>query len=221
MFYGLFPVGSDADGNTIYIARVYNGLTWTICNAKTYNATTNTFLQIDSASYNKGNVIFDDGTKPSVSKSSTTYKAPSTGTVWKTCGGGGGFDGFTYGTNDSWYAIYRCTTCGIQFSGEAGNDNTPVHNSYASHWWGETTNFPAQAATRSYNIAWKNNLSTVTLTETSMNSNNYTSKTFNACLFSKNGTTDSIITINPDNTVEIQWFATGIDSGYCDKTWTF
>lgn len=214
-------MSSDTNGNTIYVARVYNGFSWTICKANTYNTAKKAFLQINSAKYNNGDVIFDDGTKPSVSKSSTAYKAPSTGITWKKCGGGGGFDGYAYGDNGSWYAIYRCSICGEQFSGEAGNGNTEHHSSYYEHVWGEYTDISAQAATRSYSITWKNRLSTVTLTENSMNSNNYSSKTFNACLFSKNGTLDSIVTINPNNTVEIKWFAAGIDSGYCDKTWTF
>lgn len=221
MFYGLFLVGSDADGNDIYISRVYNGSNWTVCNANTYSKTKDSFSRIVSATYNGGIVLFDDGTQPSVTKSSTSYQPPYTGAIVYSCGGGGGFQGYSYGGNDSWYAIYWCNTCQKQFSSEAGNGPTEQHGDYATHYWHEIATLPATAATRSYSISWKNQLSTVTLAETSMNSNSYSTKKFDACLFSQNGTNDSIITINPDNTVEIQWFATGIDSGYCDKTWTF
>lgn len=214
-------MGSDANGNTVFIARAYNGLTWTVCKANTYNSAKNSFLKITSAKYNKGDVLFDDGTKPTVIKSSTPYVAPTTEYILKSCGGGGGFEGYSYGGNDSWYAIYRCDTCGEQFSHEAGNGGTESHSDYAKHIWFEDTDIPEQAATRSYYISWKNRLSMVTLTEYAMNSNNFPIKKFSASLFSKNGTIDSIITINPNNTVTIQWYAAGINSGYCDKTWTF
>lgn len=220
MFYGLFPVGSDANGNNIYIARAYNGSDWTICKAKTYSQTNSIFSQTNIAKYNGDSVLFDDGTQPSVNKSSSPYQAPYSGLVWRYCGVGG-FEYFSYGQNDSWYANYRCNSCGSLFSSEAGNGNTEYHSLSATHSIGEYKNNPAVAATRSYNISWKNRIATITLTENSMNSNSYSTKTLYASLFSQNGTNDSIITINPDNTVKIQWFATGIDSEHCDKVWIF